>query len=89
METDNCCFRFTSLIVKRHFQRDPKGVKMIKIVKKSSGEYILGCGAIETKIAPMELKEVSRNKIKLLGKCKCGLIQNIIFNGEMEVKLAS
>ena len=62
---------------------------MIKIVKKSSGEYILRCGAIETKVAPLELKEVSRNKIKPLNDCCCGFIRNISFNGEMEVKLAS
>ena len=62
---------------------------MIKIVKKSSGEYILGCGAVETKIAPVELREVSRNKVKSLKDSRCGLIRNILFNGEMEVKLAS
>ena len=62
---------------------------MIKIVKKSSGEYILRCGAVETKITPLELKEVSRNKIKPLKECKCGFICNIPFNGKMEVKLAS
>jgi len=62
---------------------------MIKIVKKSSGEYILGCGAIETKVAPVELKEVSQNKVKLLKECQCGFIRNILYNGEMEVKLAS
>ncbi len=39
---------------------------MIKIVKKSSGEYILRCGAIENSIAPLELREVSRNmEVKL------------------------
>jgi len=62
---------------------------MITIVKKSSGEYILRCGAVETKVTPLELKEVSRNKVKLLKNCQCGLIRNISFNGEMEVKLAS
>ena len=62
---------------------------MIKIVKKSSGEYILGCGAINTPVAPLELKEVSRNKVKPLKDCKCGFLRNIAFNGEMEVKLAS
>jgi hypothetical protein len=60
---------------------------MIKIVKKSS--YLMGCGAIENRVTPLKFKEVSRNKIKPLKDCKCGLIRNIQFNGEMEVKLAS
>ena len=62
---------------------------MIKIVKKSSGEYIIRCGAVESKVAPLELSEVSRNKVKPLKQCQCGFIRNILFNGEMEVKLAS
>ena len=62
---------------------------MIKIVKKSSGEYIIRCGAVESKVAPLELSEVSRNKVKSLKQCQCGFIRNILFNGEMEVKHAS
>jgi len=61
---------------------------MIKIVKKG-GKYITRCGGVETLIAPLELKEVSRNKVKPLKNCQCGFIRNILFNGEMEVKLAS
>lgn len=59
---------------------------MIKIVKKSSGEYILGCGAVETKVAPLKLREISRKNVKGI---QCGLIHNIPFYGEMEVRLAS
>lgn len=59
---------------------------MIKIVKKSSGEYILRCGAVETRVAPLKLREISRKEVKGI---QCGIIHNIPFNGEMEVKLAS
>jgi len=62
---------------------------MIKIVKKSSGEYITRCGAVEKKLTPLELREISRKKNKPLKECKCGMIHNIPFNGVMEVKYAS
>lgn len=58
---------------------------MIKIVKKSSGEYILRCGAVETKMSPLKLKEISRKNLKGI---RCGLIHDIPFYREMEVRLA-
>lgn len=59
---------------------------MIKIVKKSSGEYILGCDTVETRVAPLKPRKISHKKVKCV---QCGAIHSIPFNGEMEVKIAS
>ena len=48
---------------------------MIRVVKKSSGEYIIGCGAIESVVAPIEPKRISKESKKLLRQTVCGLIR--------------
>ena len=61
---------------------------MIKIVKKG-GKYITRCGGVETLIAPLELREVSRKVVKPLKLTRCGLITNIAYKGEEEIRYAS
>jgi len=57
---------------------------MIKIVKKSS-YYLTRCGAVETKITPMEQKKISVQIIENLQQTNCGLS----INSKKEVRYAS